>query len=76
MQELLSLVFKSPPADLREFIKWIAEVRRQEDGTPVLSEEEKGRLAVKVSRDSFLPLLFQVIFNLRLACLGTQFGLV
>lgn len=48
VQEVLSAVFKSPPADLREFIKWIAEVRRQEDGSLVLSEEEKGRLAVKV----------------------------
>lgn len=48
VQEVLSVVFKSPPADLREFIKWIAEVRRQEDGSLVLSEEEKGRLAVKV----------------------------
>lgn len=47
VQELLSVVFKSPPADLREFINWIAEVRRQEDGSLVLSEEERGRLAVK-----------------------------
>jgi len=33
---------------LREFITWIAEVRRQEDGNLTLSEEEKGRLAIKV----------------------------
>ncbi|XP_024019168.1 glutathione gamma-glutamylcysteinyltransferase 3 isoform X2 [Morus notabilis] len=47
VQEVLSVVFKSPPADLREFIKWVAEVRSQEDGSLFLSEEEKGRLAVK-----------------------------
>ncbi|KAL5561957.1 hypothetical protein UlMin_031704 [Ulmus minor] len=47
VQDVLSVIFKSPPADLREFIKWVAEVRRQEDGSLVLSEEEKGRLAVK-----------------------------
>jgi hypothetical protein len=35
---------------LREFITWIAEVRRQEDGNLTLSEEEKGRLAIKVSK--------------------------
>ncbi|KAH7517406.1 glutathione gamma-glutamylcysteinyltransferase 3 [Ziziphus jujuba] len=47
VREVLSLVFRSPPADLREFIKWVAEVRRQEDGSLILSEEEKGRLALK-----------------------------
>nr|AFK36941.1 unknown [Lotus japonicus] len=47
IQEVLSVVFKSPPSELREFITWIAEVRRQEDGNLTLSEEEKGRLAIK-----------------------------
>ncbi|PON34755.1 Phytochelatin synthase [Parasponia andersonii] len=48
VQEVLSVVFQSPPADLREFIKWIAEVRRPEDdGSLILSEEEKERLAIK-----------------------------
>lgn len=46
--EVLSVVYKSPPSELREFITWIAEVRRQEDGNLTLSEEEKGRLAIKV----------------------------
>ncbi|XP_058761909.1 glutathione gamma-glutamylcysteinyltransferase 3-like isoform X1 [Vicia villosa] len=45
--EVLSVVYKSPPSELREFITWIAEVRRQEDGNLTLSEEEKGRLAIK-----------------------------
>lgn len=63
VQEVLSVVFKSPPADLREFIKWIAEVRRQEDGSLVLSEEERGRLAVKVCHVFFLfRLLFVFVF--------------
>jgi glutathione gamma-glutamylcysteinyltransferase len=48
VEEVLSVVFKSPPADLREFIKWVAEVRRQDDGGIILSEEEKGRLSIKV----------------------------
>lgn len=48
VQKVLSMIFKSPPADLREFIKWVAEVRRQEDGGVILSEEEKGRVAMKV----------------------------
>ncbi|KAB5527908.1 hypothetical protein DKX38_021755 [Salix brachista] len=47
VEEVLSVVFKSPPADLREFIEWVAEVRRQDDGGIVLSEEEKGRLSIK-----------------------------
>lgn len=47
IQEVLSVVFKSPPSELREFITWVAEVRRQEDGKLTLSEEEKGRLAIK-----------------------------
>lgn len=47
IQEVLSVVFKSPPSELREFITWVAEVRRQEDGNLTLSEEEKGRLAIK-----------------------------
>ena len=63
VQEVLSVVFKSPPADLREFIKWIAEVRRLEDGSLVLSEEERGRLAVKVCHGFFL-FLFSFFFFL------------
>ncbi|XP_027353391.1 glutathione gamma-glutamylcysteinyltransferase 3-like isoform X2 [Abrus precatorius] len=47
IQEVLSVVFKSPPGELRELITWIAEVRRQEDGTLTLSEDERGRLAIK-----------------------------
>ncbi|KAJ4726932.1 Phytochelatin Synthase, Glutathione gamma-glutamylcysteinyltransferase [Melia azedarach] len=47
IESLLSIVFKSAPADLKEFIKWVAEVRRQEDGGVILSEEETGRLVMK-----------------------------
>ncbi|KAH1262524.1 Glutathione gamma-glutamylcysteinyltransferase 3 [Glycine max] len=47
IQEVLSLAFKSPPSELRGLITWIVEVRRQEDGNLTLSEEEKGRLAIK-----------------------------
>ncbi|XP_038876178.1 glutathione gamma-glutamylcysteinyltransferase 3-like [Benincasa hispida] len=49
VQELLSVVFKLPPQNLRHFIKWVAEVREQEDGNGnvKLNAEERGRLAVK-----------------------------
>ncbi|XP_043707591.1 glutathione gamma-glutamylcysteinyltransferase 1-like isoform X2 [Telopea speciosissima] len=47
VQKLLSVVFTSLPANFGEFIKWVAEVRRQEDGGSSLSTEEKERLAVK-----------------------------
>ncbi|KAK7336888.1 hypothetical protein VNO77_17439 [Canavalia gladiata] len=47
IQEVFSVVFKSPPSELSELITWIAEVRRQEDGNLSLSKEERGRLAIK-----------------------------
>ncbi|XP_002529835.2 glutathione gamma-glutamylcysteinyltransferase 1 isoform X1 [Ricinus communis] len=47
VNRLLYVVFTSLPSNFGEFIKWVAEVRRQEDGRGNLSQEEKGRLAVK-----------------------------
>ncbi|XP_031264748.1 glutathione gamma-glutamylcysteinyltransferase 1-like [Pistacia vera] len=47
IDSVLSVVFASLPSNFGEFIKWVAEVRRQEDGDNSLSQEEKGRLAVK-----------------------------
>ncbi|KAI4301067.1 hypothetical protein L6164_034384 [Bauhinia variegata] len=47
IQSVLSVVFKSPPAELSGFVTWVAEVRRQEDGNLTLSKEEKGRLVIK-----------------------------
>ncbi|NP_001289777.1 glutathione gamma-glutamylcysteinyltransferase 1-like [Nelumbo nucifera] len=47
VQQVLSVVFTSLPNNFGEFIKWVAEVRRQEDGNSSLSTEEKERLAVK-----------------------------
>ncbi|KAF6156201.1 hypothetical protein GIB67_030204 [Kingdonia uniflora] len=47
VQNVLSVLFESPPAKFGEFIKWVAEVRRQEDGDISLSKEEKGRLTTK-----------------------------
>lgn len=49
VENLLSLVFKSAPVDLKEFIKWVAEVRRQDVAGVSSSEEEKARLIIKVS---------------------------
>lgn len=46
-QEVLCVIFTSLPSNFGEFIKWIAEVRRREDGNQSLSPEEKARIAVK-----------------------------
>ena len=48
VRKVLSVVFSSLPSNFGEFIKWIAEVRRREDGGQNLSQEEKGRLSLKV----------------------------
>lgn len=48
IKDVIYTVFSSLPSNFSDFIKWVVEVRRQEDGTQKLSEEEKGRLAVKV----------------------------
>ncbi|OVA13849.1 Phytochelatin synthase [Macleaya cordata] len=47
VQKVFSLVFTSHPTNFAEFIKWIVEVRREEDGASCLSKEEKGRIAIK-----------------------------
>ncbi|XVF72039.1 hypothetical protein PTKIN_Ptkin12aG0089300 [Pterospermum kingtungense] len=47
VHKVLSVVFSSLPSNFGEFIKWIAEVRRREDGGQNLSQEERGRLSLK-----------------------------
>ncbi|CAL1357060.1 unnamed protein product [Linum trigynum] len=47
IDKVLQVVFMSLPSHFGDFIKWIAEVRRQEDGGENISQEEKGRLAMK-----------------------------
>ncbi|GAB4841058.1 Glutathione gamma-glutamylcysteinyltransferase 1 [Ancistrocladus abbreviatus] len=47
IEEVLSIVCMSLPSTFREFIKWVAEIRRCEDGDQSLSDEEKRRLALK-----------------------------
>ncbi|KZV21500.1 glutathione gamma-glutamylcysteinyltransferase 1-like [Dorcoceras hygrometricum] len=47
VKNVLSTVFTSLPSNFSEFIKWVAEVRRRDDGDQGLSQEEKGRLAIK-----------------------------
>ncbi|KAE8676241.1 Glutathione gamma-glutamylcysteinyltransferase 1 [Hibiscus syriacus] len=47
IQKIISVVFSSLPSNFEEFIKWVAEVRRREDGDQNLSLEEKGRLSLK-----------------------------
>lgn len=47
VQKVISVIFTSLPSGFEEFIKWVAEVRRREDGGQGLSPEEKARLSVK-----------------------------
>ncbi|KAH6815102.1 phytochelatin synthase 1 [Perilla frutescens var. frutescens] len=47
VKKVLETVFTSLPADFAEFIKWVAEIRRKEDGAQGLSEEERERLGIK-----------------------------
>ncbi|KAL4190369.1 hypothetical protein AMTRI_Chr07g24400 [Amborella trichopoda] len=47
LQKAISVILSSMPADALEFIKWVAEVRSQEDNGSSLSEEEKERLRLK-----------------------------
>ncbi|XP_058101558.1 glutathione gamma-glutamylcysteinyltransferase 1-like [Magnolia sinica] len=47
IQTVLTVLFSSLPTHVGEFIKWVAEVRRTEEGGSSLSQEEKARLAVK-----------------------------
>ncbi|CAA2981476.1 glutathione gamma-glutamylcysteinyltransferase 1-like [Olea europaea subsp. europaea] len=42
-KHVISTVFKSLPSDFAEFIKWVAKVRRQEEGGQGVSQEEKER---------------------------------
>lgn len=48
IKDVLSTLLSNLPPNFAEFIKWVAEVRRQEENGQKLSEEEKGRLAIKV----------------------------
>lgn len=63
---VISVVFTSLPSNFEEFIKWVAEVRRREDGDQSLSPEEQARLVVKVfvTLDFHLYLFYTHRFNL------------
>ncbi|EPS73368.1 phytochelatin synthase 1, partial [Genlisea aurea] len=47
VNDVLSTFFTSLPSDFTEFIKWVVELRRRENGPQLLSEEEKDRVAIK-----------------------------
>ncbi|KAK6143294.1 hypothetical protein DH2020_023642 [Rehmannia glutinosa] len=47
IKDVISTIFSSLPSDFAEFIKWVADSRREEDGGQLLSQEEKGMLAIK-----------------------------
>jgi glutathione gamma-glutamylcysteinyltransferase len=46
--KVLSVTVTSLPSNFKEFINWVAEIRRQDDGGPSLSEEETTQASVKV----------------------------
>ncbi|KAI3787150.1 hypothetical protein L1987_41402 [Smallanthus sonchifolius] len=48
VKDVLSIVFSSLPSKFLEFIKWVPEVRRTEEGDQSLSPEEQERLSIKV----------------------------
>ncbi|KAI3694349.1 hypothetical protein L1987_77314 [Smallanthus sonchifolius] len=48
VKDVLSIVFSSLPSKFLEFIKWVPEVRRTEEGDQSLSLEEQERLSIKV----------------------------
>ncbi|XP_021722234.1 glutathione gamma-glutamylcysteinyltransferase 3-like [Chenopodium quinoa] len=47
IQDILSVIFSSAPANLSYIINWVAEVRIQEGESNFVSEEERGRLSIK-----------------------------
>lgn len=47
VEEAISVVCMSLPSNFRDFIKWVAEVRRNEDNGESLSNEEMRRLELK-----------------------------
>ncbi|XP_047167152.1 glutathione gamma-glutamylcysteinyltransferase 1-like [Vigna umbellata] len=47
VHQVVSIIVSSLPSKSEQFIKWVAEIRRREDGGPSLSTEEKARLAIK-----------------------------
>ncbi|KAL9285059.1 hypothetical protein ACSQ67_024589 [Phaseolus vulgaris] len=47
VHQAVSIIVSSLPSSSEQFIKWVAEIRRREDGGPSLSAEEKARLAIK-----------------------------
>ncbi|KAG8370823.1 hypothetical protein BUALT_Bualt13G0023500 [Buddleja alternifolia] len=71
---VLSTVFTSLPSDFTEFIKWVAEIRRKEDGGLSLSQEEKGRLAIKeevlkqVQETGLYKLITNILYSDKLVC--------
>ncbi|XP_019106413.1 glutathione gamma-glutamylcysteinyltransferase 3 isoform X2 [Beta vulgaris subsp. vulgaris] len=47
IEDMLSVIVTSAPANLSYFINWVAEVRKQDNGSILVSEEERGRLVTK-----------------------------
>ncbi|KAL2508248.1 Glutathione gamma-glutamylcysteinyltransferase 1 [Forsythia ovata] len=86
VKHVISTVFTSLPSDFAEFIKWVAEFRRQEDGGRSVSQEEKGRLSIKddvlkqVEETGLYKLVMDIISSEQNVCqnkmtIGNQDGL-
>ncbi|CAA0815218.1 Glutathione gamma-glutamylcysteinyltransferase 1 [Striga hermonthica] len=74
VKKVLSTVFTYLPSDFAEFIKWVAEIRRKEDGAQSLSEEEKERLTTKeevlkqVQETGLYKLVSDILSSEKLVC--------
>ncbi|KAH9603079.1 hypothetical protein KSS87_009457 [Heliosperma pusillum] len=47
VDDIISVIFTSAPKNLKNLINWVAEVRKLEDKSKCLSEEENRRLVIK-----------------------------
>lgn len=78
IRKVLSVVFSSLPSNFGDFIKWIAEVRRREDGGQNLSQEENGRLSLKdevlkqVQETGLFKYVVEFLSSVNLCCKNTQ----
>lgn len=59
--QVLFILLESLPACAGYFIKWVLEVRRQEENGSSLSKEEKERLAAKVLLPFPAPSCFPIL---------------
>lgn len=64
VHQAVSIIVSSLPSNSEQFIKWVAEIRRREDGGPSLSAEEKARLAIKVQYVQSCIILSFIVYSI------------